>query len=186
MRTLESQIGWCAKVQWVLAGAMVLLVGGFYLLSYRPKSVHRAELQGQIVVKERELATNQARTQIKPIVERKVALSKAKVDRFDKRLPRQAEFGQFIKDITHLSQRSALRRWSTKTDTPKRSDDKLLVELPINLNFEGDFQGVFAFLRQMEQMPRLTRIRDLSVKAKPGAAGDVEVHVSLAIYFSEG
>jgi Tfp pilus assembly protein PilO len=186
MRTLESQIGWCAKVQWVLAGATVLLVGGFYLFGYRPGASQRAGLGGQILVKERELASNQARTQIRPIVEQKVNESKRKVDRFDKRLPREAEFGPFIRDVTHLAQRTALRRWAYKTEPPKPTPDRALVELPITLTFEGDFQGVFAFLRHLEQLPRLTRIRDLSLRARPASGGDVDVHVSLAIYFSEG
>ena len=43
-----------------------------------------------------------------------------------------------------------------------------------------------SFLRQMEQMQRLTRIRDLSLKSKRGAPGEVEVQVALAIYFAEG
>jgi hypothetical protein len=38
----------------------------------------------------------------------------------------------------------------------------------------------------MEQMPRLTRIRHLQLKGKPGGAGDVEVQLALTIYSSEG
>src|SRR5688572_17878763 len=122
MRTLQSQIGWCAKVQWVLAAAMLVLVGGFYLLGYRPAASQRAALRGQIQNTRRELEGNQARTQIKPIVEGKVRVSRAKLERFDKRLPRHQELSQFIGDISQLSRRSALRRWSTKMSPPKPSD----------------------------------------------------------------
>jgi Tfp pilus assembly protein PilO len=186
VRTLQDQIGWCARAQWVLAGATVLLAGGFYLGGYRPAARELARLDGQIAAAERELESNQARTQIRPIVEQKVNESRRKLERFDQRLPRQQDLGQFIGDITHLSQRSALRRWSTQTHVPRPSDDRLLSELPIELHFEGEFPGVFAFLRQMEQMPRLTRVRDLQVKSKPNTPGEVEVQVSLAIYYSEG
>jgi hypothetical protein len=53
------------------------------------------------------------------------------------------------------------------------------------MNFEGDFQNVFSFIRQLEEMQRLTRVRSLTVKCKDGKLGHVDVSMAMNIYFSE-
>ena len=61
-------------------------------------------------------------------------------------------------------------------------------EWPISLKFEGDFMNVFSFLRKTEEMQRLTRLRGLRLKGLDhgGKAGQVQVELSMNIYFSEG
>ena len=40
MRTLQSQIGWCARAQWVLGVSIVALSAGFVMLGFRPNDDH--------------------------------------------------------------------------------------------------------------------------------------------------
>ena len=183
MRTLQSQVGWCVRAQWVLGTSMVLLLGGFYLFGYRPSSARMAELRAQIHAKTRELASNQVRTKVRPEVEQMVRDSRRKLARFDEQLPRNVEWGQFLNDITLLRDQAGLRNCHIVPTGPKPND--LFVEFPINVKFQGDFLSVFSFLRQMEQMPRLTRVRDLTVKAKEPGSGVVDVSLSMNIYYTE-
>ena len=48
MRTLQSQIGWCARAQWGLSAGLVLFVIGFYFFGYRPATRQLNELQSRI------------------------------------------------------------------------------------------------------------------------------------------
>jgi len=59
-RSLQNQIGWCARAQWVLAAAMVAMIGGFYLFEYRPATQKRTELRMQIDSKRNELTANKS------------------------------------------------------------------------------------------------------------------------------
>jgi Tfp pilus assembly protein PilO len=186
MRTLKGQIGWCSRAQWVLGVTIVVCLGGFYLLGYRPQTRRLADLHMQIDARQRELRANQSRTLIRPEVERKVNELKRRLDRFDKRLPRQQEIAQFIREVTHLSRQSSLRRWEVMPEAPRRFPNDAFAELPIRLKFEGDFLSVFSFLRQMEDMQRLTRVRGMNVRTADPSTGQVVVDLSMNIYFSEG
>src|SRR5215211_406224 len=183
MRTLESQIGWCARAQWVMGVSMLALSAGFYLFGYRPSTARLAELRTQIELKQRELMDNQTKTTIRPYVEQQVKESRRKLSRFDKQLPKQVEWGQFLNDITLLRDQAGLRDCYIVPTGAKPND--LFVEFPVQVKFQGDFLNVFSFLRQMEQMQRLTRVRDLTVKSKTAGSGIVDVSLSMNIYYTE-
>ena len=59
-------------------------------------------------------------------------------------------------------------------------------ELPIQMNFQGDFLNVYAFLSEVEHLSRLTRVRKLAIHTKDIKSGLVEVEIGLNIYYSEG
>ena len=183
MRTLQSQVGWCARAQWVLTVALLVMGLGFYLFAYRPSITRMARMRQEIASKQRELESNQVRTKVRPAVELMVRESRRKLARFDEQLPKTSEWGQFLNDITLLRDQAALRDCHI-IPTGARPND-MFVEFPINVKFQGDFLSVFSFLRQMEQMQRLTRVRDLTVKSKDPASGVVDVSLSMNIYYTE-
>jgi len=64
---------------------------------------------------------------------------------------------------------------------------ELYTQWPIAPKFEGDFASVFAFLRRAEAMQRLTHVKGLKVHSTDnGKSGQVQVELSMNIYFSEG
>jgi Tfp pilus assembly protein PilO len=184
MRTLKSQFGWCVRVQWTLAVAMLVLAAGFYLFWYRPGENRLRDLKMQIEARQRELGSNQARASQLPEVTLAVDKLRVRLERFDKKLPKQQELGQFIKDITTLSRHSSLRKIDVRPGPAHRTE--LYSELPISFSFEGDFMDVFSFIRQTEDMQRLTRVRSVEIKNHNNKPGEVEVQLSMTIYFSEG
>jgi Tfp pilus assembly protein PilO len=183
MRTLQSQIGWCARAQWVLGSSMVAFVAAFYFFGYRPSTSRLAEARMQTDVKQRELLANQEKTKVRTRLEQEVNDKRRRLERFDKQLPRQMEWGQFMNDITLLREQSGVRNWDIVPTGAK--PDELFVEVPIEVKFEGDFLSVFSFLRQMEQMQRLTRVRDLTLTGTKDGTGQVDVKLSMNIYYLE-
>ena len=164
---------------------MACALAGFYLFSYRPQTQKLAEFHDRFELKQRELHDNEIRTINLPEFEQSVRKLQLKLDKFDQRLPRQQELGQFIRDINRLSQQSMLRPFNVEYPAAPQHTE-LFAELPIQLKFEGDFPSVFSFLRQMEQMQRLTRVRTLEVKVKDGpTGGQVSVDLSMSIYFAD-
>lgn len=184
MKTLQSQMAWCRRAQLSLAGAMLVLVVGFYLLLYHPTQQRLQSLDQQLESLKRDLAANQTRARNLPFVAIEVENLRHRLEKFDKRLPRSQELGQFIGEINQLSQNAALRKLTVQPAAPKRNE--LYSEMPISLNFEGDFINVFNFLRQTEEMQRLTRVRSLGIRCRDSKLGTVEVQLSLSIYCLEG
>jgi len=187
MRSLQNHAEWCARAQWVLGISLAAALVVFYLFIYGPNSQKLDDLYMQIDAKRRDLTSNQTRVQILPSVLLAVNEMRTRLEKFDKKLPKQPELGRFINDITEVSHQASLRRVTVEPGVPVRTGG-LFAEWPIALKFEGDFLNVFSFLRKTEEMQRLTRVRGLKLRgAEPGAKpGQVQVELSMNIYFSEG
>ena len=185
MRTLQTQAQWCNRAQWVLGLSLAALAAGFYTFCYRPSNQRLDDLSAQIQTKQRDLQGNKSRVQILPEVMNAVNVMSVKLENFSRKLPNQPDLGPFINDITELSHRSALRRVIVEPGVPHRTET--YAEWPIALKFEGDFLNAFEFLRQAEDMNRLTRVKGLKVRSTDGGkSGQVQVELSMNIYFSEG
>jgi Tfp pilus assembly protein PilO len=188
MRTLQTQAEWCARAQWVLGISLAVMVVGFYALVYRPNSQRLDDLNMQIASKRGNLASNRTRVRILPDVLLAVNEMQTRLERFDKKLPKQPELHGFINSITELSNNVGLRnKWAVEPGVPIRNEVDRYAEWPISLKFEGDFNNVFAFLRRTEEMQRLTRVKGLKLRGTDaGKSGQVQVELSMNIYFSEG
>jgi len=184
VRTLQSQVGWCRKAQLALAGIFFILLTFFLVFGYRPQMAELHDLRSRISDKRHDLETAQARAKALPMVMAEVVRLQQRVERFDKKLPKQQDLGQFIKDITQLSQQTSLRRWRIDASIPKKNE--LYSETPIQIHFEGDYRNVFSFLKQAEQMQRLTRLHNVQIRMLDSQLGQVEVQAALTIYFTEG
>jgi len=56
-------------------------------------------------------------------------------------------------------------------------------ELPIEVELEGGFDGFYSFLLALEQLPRLTRIKDLKIERLDTEQGSMKAEFTLSIYF---
>jgi Tfp pilus assembly protein PilO len=170
------------RIQWMLGSALVLAVALFYLMVYRPQSAQLEEFDRQTEFKKSELATDRSQTDKLPRVTVELADLKRRLAGF-KRLPPDPQFGQFIHDINQISQNAALQKFNEEPGTPRRL--QLFSEQPVTLSFEGNFPSVFQFIGKLEDMQRLTRLRDVTIKALDDHSGLVDVKLSINIYFGE-
>jgi type IV pilus assembly protein PilO len=180
MSNLKERDVWYARVQRVLTVAMVLLVLGFYLLGYRPGASRLDSLKIQTMQKQRELSLNQSRARHLPAVSREVELLRWRLERFGRQLPRQQGLGEFLSDIERLGQAHGIRGLNIFPEAQRQ--DGLYCELPIRIRLEGEFLSVCAFLLEAEAMPRLTRIRQLHIRSRPGGGAGVEAILLLSIF----
>jgi Tfp pilus assembly protein PilO len=163
----------------VLAGA-----AGFYFLGYRPRTERIADLRLSVESSRAKVESNQVKARSLRDLAREVQRLEDRVQGYGRQMPRQPELGEFLGDITRVSQQLSLRDWKYEPAPPKRGDDYF--ELPISMHFVGEFGNAASFLRQVEELQRLTRVRRLTIKARDRKTGQVEVDVAMNIYFSEG
>lgn len=179
MLSLQKQIALLGRVQWILGGGMLLIVTAFVVFGYRPQSRKVAWLDGQISSCQKELSANRDQDKILASVQADVARLKSRLSEF-KRLPQEKELAEFIKDIAQLGQQAQLKNPKIVPTALIQRGDRLR-EAPIQLSFEGDFVNVFAFLRHMEELQRLTRVPTIQIKGKD-KGGQVKVEMTMNLY----
>src|SRR5207248_1525129 len=123
---------------------------------------------------QQELRANQTKASRRNDIATKNERLRIELDQI-KKPSRQEEFPDLIKELTRFSAQNSLKSFSYKPGTPVPSE--LFMERPLTLTFEGDGVSVFNFLRTTEQMPRLTRIRSVSLKTKDDRTGTVQAQV---------
>jgi Tfp pilus assembly protein PilO len=183
MRSIRSQTVWCVRAHWTLTILLVTLGTAFFVFGFRPANRRLAVLRADIATKSARLDNDQFRSRNLVQVASEVDRLRMRLDKFNKRLPRTAELGEFIRDMTTVSSRFSLRKLVHQPGTVRRQD--VFGEVPITISFEGEFTNVFDFIHHLEDMNRLARVKTLSVRAKDGKLGQVDVSMAVNIYFSE-
>ena len=181
MVSLKNQIRWCIRAQLVLGGAVVLIGSAFYFLGYRPTTNRLAMMDKDITSMQQELADNSMKSQILPNVAKDVRTLRLKLDG-SKKLPKEMDVAGFVTDIMRISQNTQLGKPDYKPEDPKRGE--LFSIYPIRLQLEGNFTNVFTFLREIEALPRLSRVRSIDIKADGKQPGNVTVNLDMDLYFS--
>jgi Tfp pilus assembly protein PilO len=182
MVSLQSQIKWSVRAQWSLATAIVVLLGAFYLLAFRPQRVALRSLQLKTEQCQKDLLANQSQTSILPKVQKEVADLRGKLSRF-KALPRKQELARFITDIAQIGQQASLKQFNWNPKDPSRNER--CIAQPLLITFEGDFINVFSFLRHAEDLQRLARVTNMNLKSKD-KHGQVKATLTMNIYYAAG
>src|SRR3954471_7515438 len=183
MVTLNNQMRWCVRAQLTLGGLLLAMGVCFYFLGYRPTTRKMHSLDNEIHDIQQELANNSVKSQILPEVAKQVKELRLRLDGA-KKLPKDMDVAGFINDVTRISQSTQLRKPKYDPEVPKRLE--LFSVYPIRLQLQGNFANVFAFIRETEALPRLSRIRSINIKTDNGAKepGAVIVNLGMDLYFS--
>lgn len=154
-----------------------------YTCVYRPQSRAMADLNGQIEQNRTELKSDRSKTDRLPRIASELSQAlKARLANF-KQLPPEPQLGQFVDAINKVSRTSGL---SEPTVVPGEAlIKKYFSEQPIQLSFRGDLLKVFDFISQVEDMERLTRVDDLTIKTVDGDPGVVDASLTVDIYYAE-
>ena len=182
MRTMQSQILWCARMQKALAVLVCTMLLTFYFFSYRPETARLAELKKTIISREQELQANKIAASARNEIAARNERLRQELDRI-KKPSKQTELADLIKEITLFGDQSSLKKFDKKVSPmPMRGD--MYVEQSVSLTFEGDFTNIFNFLRSLDEMHRLTRIRSMSLKSKDLSGGKVQGQMAMNVYYS--
>ncbi|HSV14140.1 MAG TPA: type 4a pilus biogenesis protein PilO [Tepidisphaeraceae bacterium] len=184
MLDLKDQLLWCRRAQWALAAGLLLGVGVTYLAAIRPASLRLSVVAARATAQQAKLDVARARLQTLADVERDTQQLREVLERADKQLLQSGELPRVIAEVSQLGKDSLLRNVQWRADArPTRT--QRFTELPVEFSFAGRFANVFQFLRQTEQMQRLTRVKRLSIHT--GDSGDadpqVDAQLTMNLYF---
>src|SRR5215210_1306519 len=98
MRTMQSQITWCARMQRALAVLVCTMLATFYFFSYRPETAQLRELKEATVAHEQELRANQVAAAARNEIAARNARLRAELDQI-KKPSRLQELPELIKEL---------------------------------------------------------------------------------------
>jgi Tfp pilus assembly protein PilO len=105
------------------------------------------------------------------------------LDFFESRLPREREMDVVLREVWLIAESKSLVPRSIRTRKPEvlaRCNSQ-----PINLTLEGPFEGFYGFLLGLEQLPRITKVREMQIQRSPTEEGAVQVDLLMDIFFEK-
>ncbi|MCH2133988.1 MAG: type 4a pilus biogenesis protein PilO [Phycisphaerales bacterium] len=114
----------------------------------------------------------------------------AAIERVEAKLPSRRDVESMLEQLWQVARRNELSVKSVKTLPPVAST--VYMELPLQVQLEGPFEGYYRFLLEVENLPRITRIFNMKIKRidqnrgnESRDPGDITAHFELSIYFSD-
>jgi type IV pilus assembly protein PilO len=102
------------------------------------------------------------------------------IQAFESKLPPSSEIHTVLQDVTLIAQRHGLTPKSIRTHNNK--NNRGYIEQPIAMELTGNFNSYYAFLLEVEQLDRITKIRELELK-KAAKEGQTEATFVMSIFF---
>lgn len=171
----------------VMSAVVLAIPVASYFLVFEPQN-ERIE-KAKVEVEHRMARLEQLRAESQRTDDLKAANDAiaSRIGSIEDRLPSDKEVDDIIRQVSNLCVSAGLAQPALDSEKPVPAATYL--EQPLTLKTQGDFRGFYAFMILLEQLPRVTRISDLEIKAPRRARdvepGDVEIEFTLSIYFQK-
>jgi len=100
---------------------------------------------------------------------------------FESKLPDASEIETVLQDVTVIAKRNNLNSKMVRTLKTKQNNG--YIELPLKMELQGDFKSYYSFLLELEQLDRITKIRELSLKKDDDSQGQIDASFVVSIFF---
>jgi Tfp pilus assembly protein PilO len=97
-----------------------------------------------------------------------------------RRVPRDADAGEFLKELTLLASAEQLAIKDFQPEKPENRNG--YAEMQVTLKGSGSYASICAFVDRLAKLKRLSKVKDLSLSAGDGAS-DYPMTATLVIYF---
>jgi type IV pilus assembly protein PilO len=162
----------------------VALIGLAYVSNtrmIRPANAQMADQKAKLLEKQAKLRKlESAPAAAEELREQLGRLSQA-VTFFESKLPPASEIETVLQDVTVIAKRNNLTSKMIRTLKTKQSNG--YIELPLKMELHGNFKSYYSFLLELEQLDRITKIRELSLKKDDKAQGQIDASFVISIFF---
>ncbi|MFW6155331.1 MAG: type 4a pilus biogenesis protein PilO [Planctomycetota bacterium] len=174
----------------ILLGLLVAVPTGSWWFLFRPRNAQIEQARREIDRKRsRLLEMNRADDAIDTLNDNITQYNEA-IDFFRSKLPQEKEMDEILREVWRLAQ---MHQLSTKSIRTLRQSGAIstvdptgpYAEQPIALKLEGRFtEGLYPFLLDLENMPRIARIHKMKVGQLSNADdGQVSVEMVMSVFF---
>jgi type IV pilus assembly protein PilO len=160
---------------------MLGLLGSSYCFVFKPAAEKRVAREADIMSKKKALADLKLATAGISDLERKILELQEAIRFFEKKLPAQKEIDNILKEVWQMAEANSLQTRTIKTMKSERAAG--YSEQPIQMSLAGDFSGFYAYLLQLEKLPRITRLTQMKLEKIPNRDGEMQAQMTLSIFF---
>ena len=162
----------------VLLGASV---AGFYFLYLGPTLKHDEELTLEMEKRQRALSDLERSTAGIDDINRKIKDLQDAITFFESKLPAKKDVEGIVDQVWKLANANSLTAKTIRS--LKEEKQASFSEQQIEMSLSGDFNGFYLFMQQLERLPRLTRVTDMTLDKINEHDGEMQARLVLSIYF---
>lgn len=169
-----------------------------WLCLFKPRNDDIAKAKAEIAVKQANLEKLAQVTSRISDIGLAIEQGRESIELIEAKLPSEQGVDAILEQVWSLAKKNKLTVLSVKSE--KAVPAALYMELPLKMQMEGQFEGFYQFLLELENLPRITRIfqlkleragGDLAAPSKKGGStsqeqlppGSMEAEFLLSIYF---
>ena len=164
---------------------LMLLIGvaaGAYFVVLAPMDEEIASFNADTAAKVQKLAELQEAQRVHDDLDAEIQKLTDAIAKVEERLPPRSLTEDILSDVWQIAEKNKLK--PKKVVTNREIAGQQYVELPIDLTIVGDFDGYYNFIKQIEELPRITRMGTMKLKKlEREGEGFIEATLTLSIFF---
>jgi type IV pilus assembly protein PilO len=165
----------------ILVSAMIALLICSYFFVFAKSNTKREALKTEIETRRQALTNLKQATSGVDDLGKKIEELQQAISFFEKKLPQEKEVDKILKEVWQMAEANSLQTKTVKTLKSERGPN--YSEQPIQMNLAGDFNGFYAFLLQLEKLPRITRVSQMKLEKINERDGEMAAQLTLSIFF---
>lgn len=161
-----------------------------YIYVFNPRNEEITEARDEVALKQARL------DQLAQVVARIEDIGQAiesgqqSITLIEAKLPREQDVEGVLEQISQIAERNNLTIRTINPDSPVPA--AMYMELPLRLSMDGQFDGFYQFLLEVENLPRITRMHNMQIKRGGERSGPnrtelppgyMRAEFTLSIYF---
>lgn len=153
-----------------------------YFLVFRPQNEEIARARKEIEHKQAMLEKLRQATARSEDLAKSNEQIRESIAAIEAKLPASKEMDNILRQVAALAAETGLRVPVFKKGE-KPAPAGLAMEQPLDVEITGDFDGFYAFLLALEQLPRITRISNLEIQRSKDVDGEMKAKCVLSVYY---
>ncbi|MEM1107389.1 MAG: type 4a pilus biogenesis protein PilO [Planctomycetota bacterium] len=161
---------------------LLAIPGAWYMFGAKPLVEKKLKVIDDIAQVESKIKSVEKATAGIDDLEAEIAKLQNAINHFQSMLPSDREVETLLREVWELAGEHNLNAKSVRPD--KIVPAAQYAELPIMMEIVGDFDGFYDFIRDIEKLPRITRMPRIKVsREKNENGGVVTADMTLSIFF---
>jgi type IV pilus assembly protein PilO len=148
----------------VSAVIAALLCGGFYYFWYSDALATQKKQEARLADLQKQIRALEATANKLPEFQREVQALEARLETLKRILPPEKEMPDLMRRVQYLAAQSSLQIRKFNPAAPVQKE--FYQEVPINLDLEGTYHNLGAFLDRVSRMSRLVNVGNVKIKAQ--------------------
>ena len=140
------------------------------------KAVENARVEQNLIV-----AKGISDSEQLPVFTEQLHKLRDKLDNYETNIPQKRDLGVFLKNIAELMDEHNLKDQAIQPLEETRINE--LICIPVSMGCKGNLTEIFDFYKQLQQMDRQIRIKQVKLKNEKDFSGEIKMDTEIVIYY---